>query len=180
MNLRLRDLASRLGALPTLESGHTDDLKFDDGKHRVWVSRMGPEDYGDDYQSQKRYESDLVTVEHNRGGTWQAELKGVPAAEKAMALITPKAREAPRAERPGEHSQLREILKSKATKVSYLSHASTGRGAFTEVTLPNGHHERFAGRLSKREAVSNALNEWNKGMLARSHVPPMPPGTRRG
>jgi hypothetical protein len=94
-----------------------------------------------------------------------------------------------------EHSQLDE--QTKKAKVEVLPHSQTGRGAFTKVTLSNGFSEMFAGRLGKREAVSNALREWNKQMLARSHVstrfattgepvarpvdrPNLPPGTSRG
>jgi hypothetical protein len=40
--------------LPTLHQGHTDNLVHDDGTYKVWVSRMGPEDYGfGDWQSQR-------------------------------------------------------------------------------------------------------------------------------
>lgn len=80
-----------------------------------------------------------------------------------------------------EHSQLDEQVKK--ARVEVLPHAKTGRGAFTKVTLSNGHSEMFAGRLGKREAVSNTLDAWNRAMLQRSHVSPrpaLPPGTTRG
>ena len=49
---------------------------------------------------------------------------------------------------------------------------STGRGAYTKVTLSNGYSEMFAGRLGKREAV-DTLHQWNKRMLpGGSHVTP--------
>lgn len=85
-----------------------------------------------------------------------------------------------RPERP-EHSQLDE--QTKKAKVEHISHVSTGRGAYTKVTLSNGYSEMFAGRLGKREAVSNTLHQWNKRMLESSHVtrkPVMPPGTSGG
>ena len=59
--------------MPTLESGHTDSLKFDDGKHRVWVSRMTLADYGGDRAAFNR---ERMTVEENVGGVWVAKGKG--------------------------------------------------------------------------------------------------------
>lgn len=69
MNLRqLQDVSiQRWEAMPSLESGHTDDLKYDDGRHRVWVSRMTLEDYGGD---RRAWLSDLVVIEELRGGRW--------------------------------------------------------------------------------------------------------------
>jgi hypothetical protein len=41
-------------SLPTLHVGHTDNLVFEQRPYKVWVSRMGPEDYGfGDWVSQR-------------------------------------------------------------------------------------------------------------------------------
>jgi hypothetical protein len=57
----------QLMALPTISQGHTDNLKFDDGKHRVWVSRMTREDGAK--------EDNEIIFEVLRGGNWvQASL----------------------------------------------------------------------------------------------------------
>lgn len=54
---------SELEALPTLAVGQTDDLKIDDGKKRVWLSRCSVED-GEPY-------NDKVTVEVvGKNGRW--------------------------------------------------------------------------------------------------------------
>jgi hypothetical protein len=53
---------------PTLESGHFDNLKYNDGKYRVWVSRQSIEDYGGDRLAWLR---DRLTVETNHGGRWR-------------------------------------------------------------------------------------------------------------
>lgn len=53
---------------PTLESGHFDNLKFDDGKHRVWVSRQSLEDYGGDRQA---WLAERLTVEELIHGRWE-------------------------------------------------------------------------------------------------------------
>lgn len=42
---------SQLEAMPTLEQGHTDDLKVDELETRVWLSRMTIED-GQPYDNQ--------------------------------------------------------------------------------------------------------------------------------
>lgn len=55
-------------AFPTLATGQTHDLKYDDGAHRVWVSRMRPEDYetsGDEL-------AERLSFERNVGGRWVA------------------------------------------------------------------------------------------------------------
>ena len=164
----IRNVADKLEHLPTLEQGHTDNLKFDDGKRRVWLSRMTAEDYGDD---ERAFENELVTVEQNKGGAWKPAAKGAKAASIAQRLIGGGG---------PEHSQLAEQVKK--ARVEDLPHSKTGRGAFTKVTLSNGHSELFAGRLGKREAVSSALDAWNRAMLGRSHVarPSLPPGTTKG
>lgn len=46
--------------LPTISEGHTDDLKFDDGTTRVWLSRLTVED-GAELDNE-------VTVERSIGG----------------------------------------------------------------------------------------------------------------
>lgn len=51
---------SQIRNMPTIESGQFDNLKYDDGEHRVWHSRMHTYD-GQPYDDQ-------VTVEVNRGG----------------------------------------------------------------------------------------------------------------
>lgn len=56
-------------AQPTLESGHFDNLKFDDGKHRVWVSRQSLADYDGD---RKAWMADRLTVEKLVNGNWVA------------------------------------------------------------------------------------------------------------
>lgn len=62
-NLRTRTFsAEELRAMPTLSKSQADNLKVDDGKHRVWLSRMRVED-GMPYNNQ-------VTVEENKNGTW--------------------------------------------------------------------------------------------------------------
>lgn len=55
--------AAELKALPTIEQGHTDNLKFENPIIRVWLSRMTIED-GMPY-------NDQVTVERRlRNGIW--------------------------------------------------------------------------------------------------------------
>lgn len=53
---------------PTLESGHHDNLKYDDGAHRVWVSRASLADYDGD---RRAYMADRLTVEKLTGGRWE-------------------------------------------------------------------------------------------------------------
>jgi len=55
---------SDLLALPTLAVGQADDLKYDDGKHRVWLSRTRPADW-DGKSGFKR-----VSYEVLRDGRW--------------------------------------------------------------------------------------------------------------
>jgi hypothetical protein len=52
----------QLNALPTLHSGHFDNLKIETDARRVWLSRCGVDD-GLPYDNG-------VTVEHLRGGRW--------------------------------------------------------------------------------------------------------------
>jgi hypothetical protein len=41
---RLEKFTSKeLESMPTLATGQADDLKHDDGKHRWWLDRVGPE-----------------------------------------------------------------------------------------------------------------------------------------
>lgn len=47
--------------MPTLCQGQCADLKMDDGRFRVWLSRMGPEDG----------ETHPVQVEELRDGRWE-------------------------------------------------------------------------------------------------------------
>lgn len=56
-----------LNELPTLNQGHTSNLKLEleDGKVRVWLSRLGKED-GEKYDN-------MVIVERLHGGTWKEE-----------------------------------------------------------------------------------------------------------
>lgn len=54
---------AELEAMPTIHSGHFDNLKFDDGKNRVWLSRMTVAD-GMPYDNQ-------VTVEKLIDGNWK-------------------------------------------------------------------------------------------------------------
>lgn len=52
----------QLNAMPTISGGHTDDLKFDDGTTRVWLSRLTVSD-GMPYDNQ-------VTIERLEDGVW--------------------------------------------------------------------------------------------------------------
>lgn len=54
--------ARYLRSLPTLSTGQADDLKIDDGEHRVWLSRCTVAD-GEPYD-------DKVTVETLERGKW--------------------------------------------------------------------------------------------------------------
>ena len=53
---------SVLRSAPTITFGQADDLKIDDGKHRVWLSRCTVED-GEPYNNK-------VTVERLENGRW--------------------------------------------------------------------------------------------------------------
>jgi hypothetical protein len=64
-------------SLPTLESGHFDNLKIDTGVERVWLSRMTKED-GAAYDNG-------VTVERMNNGVWEA-VEEYPALVK-LALV---------------------------------------------------------------------------------------------
>jgi hypothetical protein len=57
-----RYTTEELESKPTLFTGHTDNLKVDDGERRVWLSRMTVVD-GAEYDNQ-------VTVEELRDGQW--------------------------------------------------------------------------------------------------------------
>src|SRR5271154_3361743 len=52
---------------PALDSGHTDNLVYDDGNLRVWVSRMTLADYGGDRAAGNR---EKLTIEQLRNGNW--------------------------------------------------------------------------------------------------------------
>lgn len=62
---------AQLKAMPTIEQGHTDNLKYDDGTYRVWLSRMTKAD-GMPYDNQ-------VTVEQMIGGVWKTVAEYQPA-----------------------------------------------------------------------------------------------------
>lgn len=53
---------AELEALPTLETGHTDNLKISEPGRKVWLARVGIED-GMPYDHE-------VTVERLLGGVW--------------------------------------------------------------------------------------------------------------
>lgn len=57
-----RYTATQLRKMPTISQGQFDNLKSDDGKIRVWLSRCGIAD-GAEYDDQ-------VTVEKLRAGIW--------------------------------------------------------------------------------------------------------------
>src|SRR5438105_294280 len=61
--IQYRDLrADDLHDLPTLSTGHFDNLKVDDGTYRVWLCRCGIDD--------GMPCDNLVTVERLQGGAW--------------------------------------------------------------------------------------------------------------
>jgi hypothetical protein len=51
-----------------IDSGHTDNLVFDDGHHRVWVSRMTLDDYDGD---RRAYLADRITFERRTPAGWK-------------------------------------------------------------------------------------------------------------
>jgi hypothetical protein len=53
---------------PTLDSGHTDNLVYDDGRARVWVTRMTVADYDGD---RRAWMAERLTVEHLVNGVWK-------------------------------------------------------------------------------------------------------------
>lgn len=59
----------QLNAMPTLEQGHTDDLKLDELETRVWLSRMTIED-GQPYNNQ-------VTIEQVKYSNGQPKWKTI-------------------------------------------------------------------------------------------------------
>jgi len=59
----IRYTANQLKAMPTLSTGHFDNLKVDNGCVRVWLSRCTVED-GEPY-------NDKVTVENLIDGKWE-------------------------------------------------------------------------------------------------------------
>jgi len=52
---------------PTIESGQFDNLVYDDGKHRVWVSRQSLADYDGD---RRAFMADRLTVEKRTKAGW--------------------------------------------------------------------------------------------------------------
>ena len=54
---------AQLQSLPTISTGHVDDLKVDNGVERIWLSRVGVDD-GMPYDNQ-------VTVQRLMDGRWQ-------------------------------------------------------------------------------------------------------------
>jgi hypothetical protein len=56
-------------ARPTLHVGQTHDLKYDDGQHRVWMSRLRPEDYDVPEPARKQLDERRV-IERFEGGRW--------------------------------------------------------------------------------------------------------------
>jgi len=64
---------AHLDSLPTISQSQADNLKYDDGEYRIWVSRMGPEDGLE--------EGGEVTVESLDGWSGRWVLAGTPWSE---------------------------------------------------------------------------------------------------
>ena len=60
-----RFTAAYLHTLPTLNSGHFDNLKIDDGDVRVWLSRCSTAD-GEPYDNK-------ITIERLVEGKWRVQ-----------------------------------------------------------------------------------------------------------
>lgn len=58
--------------MPTLESGHFDDLKYESPEYRVWVSRANRRDYTEGPEGDKAYLQERMTIERLRDGVWRA------------------------------------------------------------------------------------------------------------
>ncbi len=54
-------------AMPTLHQGHTDNLKYESPRYRVWVSRMTLADYNGDRDA---YMRDRFTIEEYESRQW--------------------------------------------------------------------------------------------------------------
>lgn len=54
-------------AQPTIEQGHTHNLKFDNGKIRLWISRLTPEDFDGDVAA---WRQQRMEFERNVKGKW--------------------------------------------------------------------------------------------------------------
>jgi len=55
-------------AAPTLSSGHTDNLKYESPRYRVWSSRMTLADYDGD---RKAFNDERLVIEENKNGRWE-------------------------------------------------------------------------------------------------------------
>jgi len=62
------DVADWHNLFPTIEQGHTDNLKFQSSRLRVWVSRMSLADYDGDV---KVWERERLTFEAYVSGKWR-------------------------------------------------------------------------------------------------------------
>jgi hypothetical protein len=51
-----------------IDSGHFDNLKYDDGKARVWITRQTVADY---YGDRKAWMQARMTIEQLVGGSWK-------------------------------------------------------------------------------------------------------------
>lgn len=52
----------------SIDHGHFDNLVYDDGKHRVWISRQSVADYDGD---RKAWLAERMTIEHrSSNGNW--------------------------------------------------------------------------------------------------------------
>lgn len=60
---KYRYTLEELRKMPTLATGQADDLKFDDGIHRVWLSRCTVAD-GEPYNNK-------VSIEYYSNGVWK-------------------------------------------------------------------------------------------------------------
>jgi hypothetical protein len=67
MTLDRRLSLEELAALPTLSTGQADDLKYDDGQTRVWLSRGGVAD-GEQWEN-------TAAVEELQNGRWVTVLE---------------------------------------------------------------------------------------------------------
>jgi hypothetical protein len=54
-------------ARPSIDSGHTADLKFDNGTVRVWVTRLDP----GDFSNRRDYENEKLSYEKLVNGSWE-------------------------------------------------------------------------------------------------------------
>jgi len=69
-------------AMPTIESGHFDNLKYQGDTFRVWLSRMSRRDYDEGPEGTTAYTAERMTVEQLIGGRWvKLDRYGRPVAE---------------------------------------------------------------------------------------------------